>query len=76
MLPLIDTPSIQLVVQEAVHSGLTDILIITARGKEAIEDRFDRSPGLDALLEAPGKLDELKQIRELAELARSTTSVG
>jgi len=44
MLPLIDPPSLQLVVQEAVRSGLTDILIITARGKEAIEDHFDRSP--------------------------------
>jgi len=70
MLPLIDTPSIQLVVQEAVRSGLTDILIITARGKESIEDHFDRSPELDALLEARGKFDELKQIRELSEMAQ------
>jgi len=70
MLPLIDAPSIQLVVQEAVRSGLTDILIITARGKEAIEDHFDRSPELDALLEARGKFDELKQIRELSEMAQ------
>jgi UTP--glucose-1-phosphate uridylyltransferase len=73
MLPLIDTPSIQLVVEEAVRAGLTDILIITARGKGAIEDHFDRSPELEALLESRGKYDELKQIRELSDLAQIHT---
>ena len=52
MLPLVDTPAIQLVVEEAVRAGLTDILIITGRGKGAIEDHFDRSPELEALLES------------------------
>jgi UTP--glucose-1-phosphate uridylyltransferase len=70
MLPIIDTPSIQLVVEEAVRAGLTDILIITARGKGAIEDHFDRSPELETVLESRGKYDELKQIRELSDLAQ------
>src|SRR5688572_9921354 len=69
MLPLIDTPSIQLVVEEAVRAGLTDILIITARDKGAIEDHFDRAPELEAMLEERGKYDELKQVRELSDLA-------
>ena len=73
MLPLIDTPSIQLVVEEAVRAGLTDILIITARDKGAIEDHFDRAPELEALLEDRGKFDELKQIRELSDLAQIHT---
>jgi UTP--glucose-1-phosphate uridylyltransferase len=73
MLPLIDTPSIQLVIEEAVRAGLTDILIVTARGKGAIEDHFDRAPELEALLEARGKYDELKQIRALSELAQIHT---
>jgi UTP--glucose-1-phosphate uridylyltransferase len=69
MLPLIDTPSIQLVVEEAVRSGLTDILIVTGRNKRSIEDHFDRSIELESFLEAKGKFDELKQIRELSEMA-------
>jgi UTP--glucose-1-phosphate uridylyltransferase len=69
MLPLIDTPSIQLVVEEAVRSGLTDILIVTGRNEGSIEDHFDRSVELESFLEAKGKFDELKQIRELSELA-------
>ncbi len=69
MLPLIDTPSIQLVVEEAVRAGLTDILIITGRNKRSIEDHFDRSLELEAFLEEKGKFDELKQIRELSDMA-------
>ena len=71
-MPLIDTPSIQLVVEEAVRAGLTDILIVTARGKAAIEDHFDRSPELEAVLEGRDKFDELKQIREPPSSPRST----
>jgi UTP--glucose-1-phosphate uridylyltransferase len=69
MLPLIDTPSIQLVVEEAVRAGLTDILIVTGRNKRSIEDHFDRSLELESFLEAKGKFDELKQIRELSDMA-------
>jgi UTP--glucose-1-phosphate uridylyltransferase len=69
MLPLIDTPSIQLVVEEAVRAGLTDILIVTGRNKVSIEDHFDRSLELEAFLEEKGKFDELKQIRVLSDMA-------
>ncbi len=54
MLPIIDTPTIQLVVEEAVAAGLTDVLMITARGKTAIEDHFDRNLDLEEVLTAKG----------------------
>ena len=69
MLPVVDTPSIQLVVEEAVRAGLTDILIVTGRNKVSIEDHFDRSRELEAFLEEKGKFDELKQIRVLSDMA-------
>jgi UTP--glucose-1-phosphate uridylyltransferase len=69
MVPLVDTPSIQLVVEEAVRSGLTDILIVTGRNKRSIEDHFDRSPELESFLESKGKFDELEQMRELSDMA-------
>ena len=69
MLPVVDTPAIQLVVEEAVRAGLTDILIITGRNKRSIEDHFDRAVELEVFLEEKGKFDELKQVRELSEMA-------
>jgi UTP--glucose-1-phosphate uridylyltransferase len=69
MLPVVDTPAIQLVVEEAVRAGVTDILMVTGRGKRSIEDHFDRSAELEYFLEAKGKFDELKQVRAIAELA-------
>jgi UTP--glucose-1-phosphate uridylyltransferase len=69
MLPLLDKPAIQYVVEEAVRSGLTDILIITGRGKRSIEDHFDRSIELEHFLESKGKFDELKQVREITDMA-------
>ena len=63
MLPLVDKPAIQYVVEEAVRSGLTDILVISGRGKRPIEDHFDRSFELEYYLENKGKFDELKQVR-------------
>jgi UTP--glucose-1-phosphate uridylyltransferase len=69
MLPVVDTPSIQYVVEEAVHAGLTDILIVTGRRKRAIEDHFDRSFELEFYLEAQKKFDELKQVREISDMA-------
>jgi UTP--glucose-1-phosphate uridylyltransferase len=69
MLPVVDTPAIQLVVEEAVRAGITDILMVTGRGKRSIEDHFDRSSELEHFLEAKGKFDELKQVRAIAELA-------
>jgi UTP--glucose-1-phosphate uridylyltransferase len=69
MLPLLDKPAIQYVVEEAVRAGLTDILIVTGRGKRSIEDHFDRSLELEHFLEAKGKFDELKLIREISDMA-------
>ncbi|MEP6476590.1 MAG: UTP--glucose-1-phosphate uridylyltransferase GalU [Actinomycetota bacterium] len=69
MLPVVDTPSIQFVVEEAARAGLTDILIVTGRGKRSIEDHFDRSFELEYFLESKGKTDELKKVREISEIA-------
>ena len=69
MLQLLDKPAIQYVVEEAVRAGLTDIIIITGRGKHAIVDHFDRSFELEHFLEAKGKFDELKQVREISDMA-------
>jgi UTP--glucose-1-phosphate uridylyltransferase len=69
MLPLVDKPAIQYVVEEAVRAGIRDILIITGRGKRTIEDHFDRTFELELSLEAAGKHDQLKQVREIAEMA-------
>ena len=69
MLPLVDKPAIQYVVEEAVRAGIRDILIITGRGKRSIEDHFDRTFELELSLEQAGKHEELKQMREIAEMA-------
>jgi UTP--glucose-1-phosphate uridylyltransferase len=69
MLPLVDKPAIQHVVEEAVAAGLRDILIITGRGKRAIEDHFDRSFELEHYLEKSGKFELLKEIQAIAEMA-------
>ena len=69
MLPVVDTPTIQYVVEEAVRAGITDILIVTGRGKRTLEDHFDRSAELEHYLESAGKHDELKQVRAISEMA-------
>jgi UTP--glucose-1-phosphate uridylyltransferase len=69
MLPLVDKPAIQYVVEEAVSVGITDILVITGRGKRSLEDHFDRSFELEYYLEEGGKLDELAEMRRIAEMA-------
>jgi UTP--glucose-1-phosphate uridylyltransferase len=69
MLPVVDKPSIQYVVEEAVAAGLTDILVITGRGKHAIEDHFDRNFELEHYLEEAGKLEQLEEIRVVNDLA-------
>ncbi|HZA75666.1 MAG TPA: UTP--glucose-1-phosphate uridylyltransferase GalU [Acidimicrobiales bacterium] len=69
MLPLVDKPAIQYVVEEAVRAGIDDILIITGRGKRSLEDHFDRSIELEVSLDAAGKEEQLEEIRRLAELA-------
>jgi UTP--glucose-1-phosphate uridylyltransferase len=69
MLPVVDKPSIQYVVEEAVSAGLTDILIITGRGKRAIEDHFDRNFELEHYLEGSKKLDLLAEVQIVNDLA-------
>lgn len=69
MLPIVDKPSIQYIVEECVKSGITDILIITSRGKETIENHFDKSPELEAALSKPGKENLLTQIQGISDLA-------
>ena len=69
MLPLIDRPVIQYVVEEAIASGIEDILIITGRGKRAIEDYFDDSPELELHLKESGKEDLLREVQEVSSLA-------
>jgi UTP--glucose-1-phosphate uridylyltransferase len=69
MLPLVDKPAIQYVVEEAVSAGITDILVITGRGKRSLEDHFDRSFELEYYLQEGGKLEELAEMRRIAEMA-------
>lgn len=69
MMPVLDKPTIQYVVEEAVESGIEDILIITGRGKQAIERHFDKSYELEEELEAAGKSDRLNRVQEIADLA-------
>ena len=69
MLPVVDKPAIQYVVEEAVAAGCDDILIITGRSKRSIEDHFDRQFELEYHLDKAGKIDQLGEVVELAELA-------
>ena len=70
MLPLVDKPLIQYVVEEAIASGIESVIIVTGRGKSAIEDHFDVSFELEALLRERGKEDDLRLMREISEMAR------
>ncbi len=69
MLPIVDKPAIQYIVEEAVKSGITDILIITNRGKGLIEDHFDRAPELEERLLAANKLEIYDQVKYISSLA-------
>lgn len=69
MLPLIDRPVIQVIVEQAVAAGVTDIIIVTGNTKRAIEDHFDRSDELEAELREKGKHDKADEIKRIAELA-------
>jgi UTP--glucose-1-phosphate uridylyltransferase len=68
MLPLVDKPIIQYGVEEAVDSGITNIILVTGRGKNAIEDHFDVSVELETFLESRGKKDLLEQVRKISSL--------
>jgi UTP--glucose-1-phosphate uridylyltransferase len=69
MLPVVDKPAIQYVVEEAVASGMTDIIIITGRGKRAIEDHFDKSYELEHKLRESGNAEALSEVQRIASMA-------
>lgn len=68
MLPIVDKPTIQYIVEEALASGIEDILIVSGHGKRAIEDHFDSAPALEAELRKKGKLDLLAKVQETADI--------
>lgn len=68
MLPIVDKPTIQYIIEEALASGIEDILIITGRSKRAIEDHFDRSIELELNLEAGGKITELEMVKKISDI--------
>lgn len=69
LLPVVDKPAIQYIVEECVAAGIDDVLFVTAAGKSSLEDHFDRSLGLEAALAEKGKEDHLALVREIADLA-------
>ena len=69
MIPLVDKPGIQYVVEEAVAAGIEDVLIVTGRSKKTVEDHFDRSPELEATLAAGGKDEALAEILAISQMA-------
>ena len=68
MLPIVDKPTLQYIIEEAVASGIEEILIITGRNKKSIEDHFDRSVELEMELEKSGKEEMLKMVREISDM--------
>ena len=68
MLPIVDKPTIQYIVEEALASGIEEILIISGHAKRAIEDHFDSAPNLERVLEEQGKDDLLAMVRETADI--------
>src|SRR6476659_8583129 len=68
MLPLVDKPIIQYGVEEAVAAGISNIILVTGRGKNAIEDHFDVSAELEAFLESRGKLEQLEEVRSISRM--------
>src|SRR5438309_9256533 len=70
MLPLVDKPLIQYVVEECVASGIEHVIIVTGRGKYAIEDHFDAAPELERFLEQRGRNDQAELVRQISNMVR------
>lgn len=68
MLPIVDKPTLQYIIEEAVQSGIEEILIITGRNKKSIEDHFDKSVELELELESKGKVELLNEVRKISEM--------
>ena len=73
MLPIVDKPTIQYIIEEAVASGIEDIIIVSGRSKRSIEDHFDKSVELELELEKSGKTDMLEMVRDISEMANIHT---
>jgi UTP--glucose-1-phosphate uridylyltransferase len=73
MLPLVDKPTLQYIVEEAVAAGIEEVIFVTSRSKRSIEDHFDAFPELEAVLERKGKRKELEELRELQAMAVYTS---
>src|SRR5574344_2690293 len=69
MLPIVDKPTIQYIIEEAVQSGIEDIIIVNGRNKGSIEDHFDRSVELELELERQEKKEQLEMVRSISEMA-------
>ena len=68
LLPIVDIPAIQYVVQEAVDSGISEVIFVTGRGKDSIEDHFDEIPELEQVLEERGQKEAVQNLRQIAEM--------
>ncbi|ALC82531.1 MULTISPECIES: UTP--glucose-1-phosphate uridylyltransferase GalU [Bacillus] len=68
MLPIVDKPTIQYIIEEAIESGIEDIIIVTGKGKRAIEDHFDNAPELERNLEEKGKIDLLEKVQKASNI--------
>src|ERR1700688_2767925 len=69
LLPLVDKPTLQYIVEEAVEAGIEEIIFVTSRSKRSIEDHFDAFPELEAVLERKGKKRELEELRRIEKMA-------
>src|SRR5574340_1504458 len=72
MLPLVDKPTLQYIVEEAVAAGVEEIIFVTSRSKRSIEDHFDSFPELEAVLKRKGKRKELEELRQMQTMAKFT----
>ena len=70
MLPIVDKPTLQYIIEEAVNSGIEEILIITGRSKKCIEDHFDKSVERELELEKSGKEEMLKMVRDISDMKK------
>lgn len=73
LLPIVDTPAIQVVIEEVLNSGIEEVILVTGRGKGAIEDHFDHSYELEDILARRGKTDQLDSVRHISKLIRAVS---
>lgn len=73
LLPIVDIPTVQYVVQEAVESGIKEVIFVTGRGKDSIQDHFDLAPELERMLEERGQTETLQALRRIAEMTEVVT---